>query len=334
MCAVQTGERITSVDTLQDIDELYVTEVRLWLPSLACLITRNCCTGVFTCLLICMQVHCNSIAAMQATPRQPAASISTTQQRVASGIHTLTISSCQPPAPEITAYRKTALISPWHAPLFGMPGSCGHLVPDHTCRIAILALSYYVRQLYLPSALELCLKQLAITTGCVQAKLHQLQPQPQPRLKYRPWMHHLSNPCCETRCCSLSFHSKCTITCQRLRLSPRQLAWHAETPSSAYSAVSGSDDDGSQLREAAAFQALQEHSPATPSVKGHICANDVGCMQSITRQQGKSPRASEEPEVLRVDHDKYARRTGFFQRLAQRLLPRSMFSQPLPMTRQ
>ena len=107
---------------------------------------------------------------------------------------------------------------------------------------------------------------------------------------------------------------------------------HAETPLFCQHL---SDHDGCQLHEAALTQALQKHySPATPAVKGRNCVYAAEWMQSITRQQGKSPRASEEPEVLRVDHDKYARRTGFFQRLAQRLLPRSMFSQPLPMTRQ
>ena len=62
MCAVQTGERITSVDTLQDIDELYVTEVRLWLSSLEQLTAHDCCTSdnFFACLLMCLPI-CKSV---------------------------------------------------------------------------------------------------------------------------------------------------------------------------------------------------------------------------------------------------------------------------------
>ena len=57
-------------------------------------------------------------------------------------------------------------------------------------------------------------------------------------------------------------------------------------------------------------------------------------LQAGTRQAGRSPHASDTGEQPLLDTQKYARRTGPLQRLAQRLLPQSLLSAPLPFTRQ
>ena len=66
----------------------------------------------------------------------------------------------------------------------------------------------------------------------------------------------------------------------------------------------------------------------------HGMLTPVGRLQSGSRHMGRSPHTSDTGEEPLLDSQKYARRTGPLQRLAQRLLPQSLLSAPLPFTRQ
>ena len=69
-----------------------------------------------------------------------------------------------------------------------------------------------------------------------------------------------------------------------------------------------------------------------PYKRCHTCLTGL-VLQSGSRQLSKSPRASDQGADP-PDAQKYAQRRGPLQRLAQRLLPQSMLSAPLPFTRQ